>query len=224
MKGIIERLSADLRWRLGRAPKKHKPKRKERDSWGGYRIPGLAPFLLLGAYVTYSMMGAGAMLPYFQGWEWLHFLLFSWPGWIAAVVITGSVVKNVNNWFMLKAYTKHLEQSERFTLVEYYKYLDRQVVRAREDSALGGPAEVTRLRQLQQQLRELLHKGAGKDTLTVESTLSEEADFAEAVVEAYEEIKADPLQELDERLPGELRQRLEELDREVEGHRRTELE
>jgi hypothetical protein len=224
MKGIIDRLTADLRWRLGKSPKKFRPKRKEHASWGGFSIPSLAPLLLWGAYFTYALMGAPGLGQYFQGWEWLSLLLFQWPGWIISWLVIHSAARSINNWFLVKAYSRLLDQSERFTLVEYYKYLGRQAERAKDNPALGGPAEVVRLRQLQAKLRALLEKGIGKDTRPIESTLSEEAEFAEAVVEAYQELSADPLKQLDERLPGELRQQLEELDQEVERRREATLE
>jgi hypothetical protein len=47
------------------------------------------------------------------------------------------------------------------------------------------------------------------------STLADEADLAEAVVQTYEEGRRDPLAELDARLPAELRQRVQELEREA---------
>lgn len=224
MKDIIDRLTADLRRRLNQGPKKLKPKRKECTSWGGFRIPPLAPLLLWGAYFTYALMGAPGIGQFFQGWEWLNLLLFGWPGWIISWLIIQGATKGINNWLMLKAYSRLLDQSERFTLVEYYKYLGRQAERAKDNPALGGPGEVARLRQLQAKLRALLDEGRSRDTHHIESALSEEAEFAEAVVEAYQELNADPLKQLDERLPGELRQRLEELDLEVERRREVNLE
>lgn len=80
------------------------------------------------------------------------------------------------------------------------------------------------MRKLHSKLHGLLHgllrQGAGEDALPVESELSREADLAEAVIETYEVTDADLLKGLDDRLPTELRQRIEELDLEAESKRR----
>jgi hypothetical protein len=148
---------------------------------------------------------------------WLVSVLLGWPGWILSFILLFQGNKAINKSLEIKAYAKLLRQNERFTLVEYAKYLHRQIQRASEDPALGGPAEVARLREMRNKLHSLLRKGAGKDMIPVMSTLSEEVDLAEAVVQAYEPLEESQLfADLDERLPGELRQRVEALDLEVE--------
>lgn len=222
MKAIINRLIADLKWRLSAAGRSYRPKPKERASWSALRIPRIAPLLLWGAYMMFAVLGVGAGGFSLAGpqWGWLQYLLFSWPGWVLSFLLLFSGTKALNRQFEVRAYARLLRQNERFTLVEYAKYLRRQIRRAREDPALGGPAEVARLEQLHQKLSQLLRGGAGVEPLPVASALAEEADLAQAVVQSYEEFQADAFAELDERLPGELRQRVEELDREAEQARR----
>lgn len=228
MNAIIDRLIADLKWRLSGAGRKFKPKNKERESWGALRIPGIAPLLVWGAYMLFAVLGIGAGNLQLAGpqWNWLIYLLFNWPGWALTFLLAFHGTKVLNRGLEVKAYANLLKRNERFTLVEYTKYLMRQIQRAREDQALGGPAEVARLEQLHQKLNKLLRGGAGVDPLPVAGILTEEADLAQAVGQSYEEFQADEFAELDERLPGELRQRVEELDREVEQARpeRRELE
>jgi len=228
MKAIIDRLIEDLKWRLSKAGRKFKPKKQEREGWGALRIPGIAPMLVWGAYMMFAVLGIGGGNLQFAGpqWDWLMYLLFSWPGWALSFILAFHGTRLLNNKLEVNAYAKLLKRNERFTLVEYTKYLMRQIQRAREDPALGGPAEVARLEQLHRKLNQLLRGGAGKEPLPVASILAEEADLAQAVVQSYEEFQADEFAELDERLPGELRQRVEELDREVEQTRgeRGELE
>ena len=222
MKAIIQRLIDDLKWRLTKAGRKYRPKAKERESWAPMRIPTIVPLLIWGAYLTFALLGVGPggieslAAP---GWEWLLHILLGWPGWVLSFILLAKGTKALNRNFELGAYAKLLNKNERFTLVEYTKYLHRQIQRAGEDPSLGGPAEVARLRELRNKLHELLRQGAGEDMLPVESALSEEVDLAEAVVQAYEQTSVDIVADLDERLPGELRQRVEELDREVEQSR-----
>lgn len=211
MSDIVTRLTADLRWRLSAAGRRQQPKRKERSSWGAFRIPTSAPLMLWVGYVAYAVLGTGdlgalALMP-----EWLMFLLFNWPGWIGSFLLLTGVSRALNREAEVRAYRKLLARNERFTLVEYSKYLRRQIERAKADPGLGGPAEVTRLEGTQRKLNELLRGGAGL-TPAVDSPLSAEADLAEAVVQSYEEAGADPLAELDARLPEELRSRIEELE------------
>jgi len=61
----------------------------------------------------------------------------------------------------------------------------------------------------------LLRDGAGYGLPAAEGELAKEASVAEALVTTYTEAKRDPLTELDIRLPEELRQRVEKLDREL---------
>lgn len=222
MKAIVQRLIADLRWRLSKAGRKYKPKATELESWAPLRVPVIVPLLIWGAYMTFALLGVG---PHgieslaAPGWEWLLHVLLGWPGWVLSFILLSKGTTALNQSLVLKAYAKLLNHNERFTLVEYTKYLHRQIQRAGEDVSLGGPAEVTRLRELRNKLHELLRQGAGDDRLPVESALSEEVDLAEAVVQAYELPSVDLVADLDERLPGELRQRIEELDLEVEQSR-----
>jgi hypothetical protein len=221
MKAIIDRLVTDLKWRLSAAGRKLRPKKKERESWGALRIPLIAPLLVWGAFMMFAVLGIGGENLQLAGpqWSWLIYLLFSWPGWILSFILAFHGTRLLNRKLAVNAYARLLKRNERFTLVEYTKYLMRQIQRAREDPALGGPAEVARLEQLHRKLNQLLRGGAGKESVPVSSALAEEADLAQAVVESYEEFQADEFAELDERLPGDLRQRVEELDREVERSR-----
>jgi hypothetical protein len=210
MSDIVSRLTADLRWRLSAAGKRLKPKRKERASWGAFQIPTAVPLLLWAVYFSvFGLFGMDMMRPYMP--EWLHFLLCSWPGWIGSFLLLMGLTRLVNRRAEISAYRKLLTTNERFTLVEYSKYLRRQIERAKVEPGLGGPAEVARLEDTQRKLNELLRSGAGH-VPAVDSPLSAEADLAEAVVQAYEEAGADPLEELDARLPAELRTRIEELE------------
>lgn len=216
MTDIIARLTADLRWRLTAAGKGRRPKKKERASWGAFKIPEAAPLLLWGGYMAFAALGTGwgsgqGPLP-----EWVMFLLFSWPGWIVSFLLLTGATKWLNREAEIRAYSRLLTRNERFTLVEYNKYLRRQIERARSDPALGGAGEVRRLEETQRKLQQLLRGGAGRG-VTVESPLSEEAALAEAIVESYEAAGADPLAELDARLPADLKARVEELEREAMG-------
>jgi hypothetical protein len=220
MKAIVDRLIADLKWRLSAPGRKFQPKAKERASWGAPRVPGSVPWLVWGAYMLFAVVGVGsgsmALAP--PQWDWLIYLLFDWPGWVLSFILVFNGAKALNQLLEVQAYARLLRRNERFTLVEYAKYLLRQVQRAREDPALGGPAEVARLEQLHRKLSLLLRGGAGVDPLPVASALAEEADLAQAVVQSYE-VQQNAFAELDQRLPGQLRQRVEELDREVEQAR-----
>jgi len=218
MTAMIDRLIADLKWRLSAAGRKFAPKQKERDSWGALRIPGIVPWLVWGAYMMFAVLGIGGGDLQLVGpqWNWLIYLLFNWPGWILSFILVARGAKALNRKLEVNAYAKLLRRNERFTLVEYTKYLMRQIQRAREDPALGGPQEVARLEQAHRKLNRLLRGGAAKEAIPVASTLAEEADLAQAVVQSYEEFQQDALADLDNRLPTELRQKVEELDREVE--------
>jgi hypothetical protein len=107
-----------------------------------------------------------------------------------------------------------LAKNERFSLVEYNRYLSRRIKQAQEDTALGGAAEVARLKELQGQFVEMLRSGLGEGGLPVSSEIAEEADFAAAHIQAYRELAADPVDQLDTRMPEELMARVEELERE----------
>ena len=222
MSDIITRLTADLRWRLSAAGKRHQPKRKERATWGAFRIPTAVPLLLWAVYFSaFGLFGMDVLRPYMP--EWLHFVVCSWPGWIASFLLLTGLARWVNRRAEVHAYRRLLKSNERFTLVEYSKYLQRQIERARTEPGLGGPAEVARLEGTQRKLNELLRSGAGEGP-AVDSPLSAEADLAEAVVQAYEDAGSDPLEELDARLPAELRTRIEELERGSSDERPAERE
>jgi len=224
MNAIIERLAGHLKWRKSAAGKKYRPKKKERVKWGAFQIPQMAPLLVWCSYLTYALLGAPGLtnLP-----DWLHFMLFNWPGIIAAFFLLTAGTRQLNSNLENKAYQQLLEQNERFTLVEYARYLSRQIDLAEEDPSLGGPEEVKRLREVRGKLTKILRESAKQDSVPIDSTLAREAELAELVVESYEIVpEDDPLKELDERLPDELKQRVEELEQEMEGHqsRREELE
>lgn len=223
MTEIIARLTADLSWRLSAAGKAYRPKPKERRSWGAFRIPRIAPLLLWCGYLAYAGLGMGwggetSFLPH-----WLLILLFGWPGWIGSFFLITGLNGWINKAAELRAYRQLLRRNERFTLVEYSKYLQRQTARAKADPGLGGPTEVARLEATQRQLNQLLKGGTGLDA-AVDSPLSAEADLAEAVLQSYEEAGADPLAELDARLPEELRTRIEALEQEAGRQRGVEQE
>ena len=59
----------------------------------------------------------------------------------------------------------------------------------------------------------MLRKGLGAEGVPVASEISEEAEFAAAHIEAYREMSADALEQLDTRMPEELMARAEELER-----------
>ena len=75
-------------------------------------------------------------------------------------------------------------------------------------------AELKRLKDAQDSLSRLLNEGAGRDKEPVGSQLSEEAEFAESIVESFE-LQSDPLAELDSQLTPEVRKRVEELERQI---------
>lgn len=220
MSDIVNKLVADLKWRLSGAGKKHRPKAKEVQSWGAMVIPRAVPWLVWLSYTIFVTVGS-------ETYFWLRIEEF--PGYIiggpVGIVLAGLLVsfvtRKINTSFALKAYQGLLDSKERFTLVEYSRYLRRQISRAKEDETLGGEAEVARLKELDIKLRQLLKAGAGKEGTTIASDLSEEAELAEALVETYGELLSDPLEKLDSRLPQELLASIEAL--EQEEARRKEL-
>jgi hypothetical protein len=210
MNDLIDKLAKDMRWRLSRAGAEHKPPRKERDGWGVFRFPPLASLLIwlallpvvVGAADTVSIPELGTV--------------FGLLGISILTLLVTVGVDQFNKAQILRTYRRLLNRNERFTLVEYAKFLKRQIKRAQSDQALGGPAEVARLQKVYRQLNELLQKGAGNELFPVESHLSKEADLAEAVVETYTLPERDELAELDDKLPPGIRERLAELELEAE--------
>ena len=199
-----------MRWRLTRAGKEFKPSRKERDAWGVFRFPPLASILIWLGLMPFIVIGADELFTYdldavvgILGTGLLTFLLTSG-------------VHQFNKSMIMRTYRSLLKRNERFTLVEYARYLRRQIKRAQKDPALGGPAEVARLQAVYRKLNELLHKGAGNELFPLESQLSKEAELAEAVVETYNLPRRDELAELDSQLPPNIRERLAELELEAE--------
>jgi hypothetical protein len=212
MKDLVDKLAADLRWRLSRAGKKYKPRRKERDSWGAFRIPPLASVLAWVAgfpFIIFATDG-GAVPGDFAP-------LIGIGGVILLTYLLTGGVHQLNKLFIVNSYRKLLKENERFTLVEYARYLKRQIERAQNDPALGGQAEVERLTAVYLRLSELIRKGGANELFAVDSELGREADMAEAVIEAYDLPAADDLSDLDSQLPTELRERLQELDLEHSG-------
>jgi len=92
--------------------------------------------------------------------------------------------------------------------------LKRQINAAINDPSLGGDDEVRQLKQLHAKLGDILRKGSVANEVPVSSTLADEALVAESVIETYEATKIDTLKSLDDRLPEELRSRLDDLERE----------
>ncbi|MBN2082438.1 hypothetical protein JW859_09555 [bacterium] len=216
MNAIIERLVEHLKWRKSAAGKKYRPKKKERVRWGAFQIPQMAALLVWASYLTYALLGAPGLTNLAAG---LDFVLFDWPGIIGLLLLLTAGTRQLNSHLENKAYEQLLEQNERFTLVEYARYLSRQIELAQDDPSLGGPAEVERLQVLRGKLTKILRESAKEDSVPIDSTLAREADLAELVVESYEIVpEEDPLKELDERLPDALKQRVEELEQELEAH------
>ncbi len=203
MNEVVTKLLDDLTWRLRQGTAKYRPSDKEVTSWAPFKIHGAVPLLLsflvpLGAAVSLSGFGDDAM---FTAWLVSIPLLY----WLRGVI---------NFRGKLNAYKKLLLQNERFMLVEYSKYLKRQISRVKDEPVLGGEAEVRRLKELQERLNALLQQGAGKDRTAMRSNLADEADLAEAMLETYSPGQQDELAALDARLPADLRQHIADLDRE----------
>ena len=209
MNELICRLMADLRWRLSAAGRPFRPAAKEQQSWGTLTIPAVVPVLLWPIVVALAYIALSSLQVPSLADIVLPMVILAAPFGLfwARSLATRSAA--------LRAYRQLLEHNERFVLAEYSKYLKRQVQRAQQDPALGGPAEVQRLQDAQQRLNQLLRQGAGLDEMPLRSSIADDADLAEAIVQTYEEGRRDPLNELDARLPVELRQRVEELEREA---------
>lgn len=211
MTDLVRKLVADLKWRLSPAGRKYRPGKREALSWAPFRIPLGGAFLAWAAYLLFSILGAGQLLnlP-----DLAHLLIFGWPGWLATALLVFKGIPVLNRRFLVNAYRGLLENNERFSLVEYNRYLSRRIKQARADTSLGGAAEVARLKELQGQFVEMLRSGLGEGGLPVSSEIAEEADFAAAHIQAYRELAADPLEQLDTRMPEALMARVEELERE----------
>ena len=212
MSEIISKLISDLRWRLSKAGRDFKPRKKEKISWGAFSIPGIVPFLILLSYMLISLFGFNPFGDAIS--DGAYSFLLGFPAWVVLGVLLFYGTKALNTGFLIKAYQNLLETNERFALVEYHKYLNRQLERAKKNPALGGPAELKRLKDAQDSLSRLLNEGAGRDKEPVGSQLSEEAEFAESIVESFE-LQSDPLAELDSQLTPEVRKRVEELERQI---------
>lgn len=210
MTDLVRKLVADLRWRFSSAGKKFRPKRKETESWGSFRIPRRVTLLVWIAFMLFATVGAPDLL---QLPEKLQLVLFGWPAWLASAIVLFSGAAALNRRFVISAYRDLLQKNERFSLVEYNRYLSRRISQARQDPSLGGDAEVRRLKAVQKQFVEMLQGGLGEAGLPISSVLSEEAAFAEAHIQAYREFNADPLEQLDSRLPAGLMARVQELER-----------
>ncbi len=209
MTDLVDKLTEDMRWRLTRGRKEYMPARKERESWGVFRFPPLASLLIwLGAVPLVIWIGEAVF------WDLQPLLEFIGITLVSLGVTVG--VHELNKYLITRTYRRLLNTNERFTLVEYAKYLKRQIKRAQLDPAMGGPAEVRRLQAVYGKLNRLLQQGAGNELFTVESQLSKEADLAEAVVETYNLPEHDELAELDSKLPSDIRERLAELELEAE--------
>lgn len=209
MNDLITKLTSDMRWRLTRAGKEHKPTRKERESWGVFRFPPLASVLIWIAVMPLIITVSDGMHGDFEP-------LVGILGVTLLTTILTAGVHQFNKSMIMRTYRRLLSTNERFTLVEYARYLKRQIKRARQDPTLGGAAEVQRLQTVYSKLNRMLHQGAGSELFPVESQISKEADLAEAVIETYNLTEHDELAELDSKLPSDIRQRLEQLELEVE--------
>jgi hypothetical protein len=205
MNEVIAKLVRDLAWRLRRGGAQYRPSKEESARWGAFSIPWLAPLLVWPALCsTVLVLTSGT---------WLGSAEFQPLLWVATPFFLYWLRGTLNLRFQVGAYRRLLAQNERFMLVEYAKYLKRQIARARDEPALGGSAEVRRLQELHGRLSQMLQQGAGTETKPLRSDLASEADLAEATIEAYSAASQTELAALDARLPQGLRQRIEELDR-----------
>jgi hypothetical protein len=209
MNDLVDKLVADVRWRLKRGGREFRPSLKEREAWGAFRFPPFASCLLWIGNFIFSCFAAD------QIGDDTGILFWLCSNTITTLTFTVGV-DYFNKFMIERSYRNLLQTNERFTLVEYAKYIKRQIKRARLDPALGGAAEVQRLQAVYNKLNVLLQKGAGNELFSVESHLSKEADLAEAVVETYNITEQDDLAALDSQLPTNIRERLAELELEVE--------
>ena len=209
MKELVDKLIADLRWRFTPAGRPYKPAAKEVQSWGTLSVPWGVPLLLwpVGGAVLFGLFELIGVRDLEEGL--MPFLI------LAALPLLYWLRTYAQRASSIRCYRKLLQRNERFVLAEYSKFLKRQIARAQLDPALGGDAEVRRLYELQQRMQQLLKQDLRIDGQPLPSTLAEEANLAQSVIEVYEVGTKDPLADLDARLPTELRQRMEDLDRQV---------
>lgn len=209
MTEVVERLVADMRWRMSPAGGKYTPSGREAASWGAFQINW--PTKLMGGcgLMILALGGMGATIHVVEAiGVMLMFVMFM--GVPISFWASGFIQRSLN----LKAYQKQLESNERFSLVEYSRLMTRHIEMAQRDPALGGPKEVERLTALRARIIALLESGAGLDGRQQHSTLGDEAELAESVLESYN-IGPDELAQLDARLPEELRSKLADVDREA---------
>ncbi|MBN2080588.1 hypothetical protein JW859_00125 [bacterium] len=209
MRDIIAKLLKDLRWRLGPHGTGFRPTKKEMAQWQIKPIPsGWITAGWFGVMGAICLGGCGIVLA--EPWAGIPLIT-------VAVLLSLAGVSHLENRLTysakLKAYEAKLNCNERFVLLEYARYLQRQLKRSTKDASLGGAAERQRIEGILERLNLLLQEGAGReDWKIIPSKLAQEADAAEALVESYEELATDDLTALDERLPSELRSRLEALE------------
>lgn len=207
MNEVVTKLVQDLRWRLRRGTAKYRPSDKEIATWAPFTVHGAVPlllsFLVLLATIALFNVHSDDVIPF----VWLSSLPLLY--WARGVI---------NFRARIGAYQQLLLRNERFMLVEYSKYLKRQISRVRDEPALGGEQEVRRLKELQERLNLLLQQGSAQSGAAMRSNLADEVDLAEAMLESYSAPPQDELAELDARLPADLRQRITDLDRDSVHH------
>jgi hypothetical protein len=215
MNEVIAKLVRDLAWRFRHGGGKYRPKDKEVATWGAFKIPWPVPFICWAVLVALL----GTLVP--SGTDSLLYnTLLEPPSWLVLLALLYWAAGIATFQLRLAAYKKLLTDNERFMLVEYTKYLKRQIARTKDEPALGGEMEVKRLNELHAKLNQLLQQGAGLEQAPLRSNLADEADLAQAMVETYTVDPSGGLAQLDARLPQELRQRIEELDRASEASRK----
>jgi hypothetical protein len=208
MNNIIDRLIADLRWRQGPQAGPHRLTRREAESWGAQTIGWPVKFFS-GCAFQLMALGLCSLLADINNALSLLFLIPLFLGTPLSFWLFGYVQRAAD----VAAYRRKLLKNERFTLVEYSHLLTRHIAMAQRDPALGGQREVERLTNLRGQLLELIDSGVGLAGGPQATTLGEEAQLAESLLETYSVAKDDGLKDLDARLPEELRSRLADLDR-----------
>jgi len=211
MTEVIERLVADMRWRLSPAGGKYRPSLREAASWGALLISWPVK-LLSGCGV--SILALGGLVATIDVDKAVGVIMMCIM--FLGVPLAFGLSSLIQRAFNMAAYKKQLMTNERFTLVEYSRLLQRHIDMAQRDPTLGGPQEVARLRGLLDRIVKLLESGAGLDGTQQHSTLGDEAVLAESVLESYNIAQDDGLKDLDARLPDELRAQLQDVDREAQ--------
>ena len=208
MRDTTQRLLADLRWRLSPNGKRFRPDRATIRSWGATEIPGSVPVVLWLAW----FIASNFMIANLHTGAILALALLGPISWIGAGYLISRWARNTNLRNIVNSYQRLLDRNERFLLIEYTRFIRRKIRLAEGDPVLGGPEEVKRLKQIHRKLRQVLEKGRqGSAGTPVRSILSDEADFAESLIEAYD-APEDPLAALDARLPADIRSRLDEFE------------